>query len=146
MNGLSLQEPPQRSWGFINYAGVRVSWDFGQPTILQEVTTLTITVLHLEFADFVVFWPCLVTNDYLWWPIGWPYRVMRVGGIMGDVIELLGTISWPLQYSYTWDKSFTSNLLICCFFSQFWSQMNVYDGSSGDYMGSWGQGIPWVTS
>ena len=38
---------------------------------------------------------------------------------MNDIIELLGTICWPLKQIYTWDKSITSNLLILLFFWPF---------------------------
>ena len=55
---------------------------------------------------------------------------------MGDLIRLLGTICLPLEHMYTRDKSLTSNLLILLFFRHFWSEMTVYDGPWGNYMGS----------
>ena len=57
-------------------------------------------------------------------------------GMMDDIIQLLGTIPWPLEHIYARDKSLTSNLLILLFFSHILSQMTVYDGPWDDYMGS----------
>ena len=65
------------------------------------------------------------TNVCLWWLMGLGYGVMRVGGTLGDIIRLLGTIHWPLEHIYTQDKSLTSNLLILLFFSHFWAQMST---------------------
>ena len=53
-------------------------------------------------------------------------------GTMGDIIGLPSTICWPLEHIYTQEEV---NLEFGDF-SHFWSQMTVYDGPCGDYMGS----------
>ena len=54
----------ENMYTIINYAGGSVG-TLNSQQAYKEVKTLTITVLNLEFADFVVFWPFLVTNYYL---------------------------------------------------------------------------------
>ena len=64
MNDLSLQGP-HKGHGDSSIMQRRSVGTLDSQQFYREVTTLTITALNLEFSDFVVFWPFLVTNDYL---------------------------------------------------------------------------------
>jgi hypothetical protein len=51
---------------------------------------------NIFFNNFCVFW---ITNERLWWPIGYLYGVLSVVGTLGDTIGYLNTTCWPLEHT-----------------------------------------------